>query len=455
MPGCWFNRTELEERTAFREQVYKLFWGEKFDELEKLSNELRSTKERFPGGSWKLPWVYYGFMPKPKPWPKNYCYNWNGCLDRFDHWRAKYPHSITARIGVAWLNVQLAWAYRQGYPIEKISEENRALYYSRLAVAQSQLDEARAAGALCPEFFDTYLAVGYSLGWDKRHMDDLFAEAVAFEPEYYSIYLSRTQWYFMGPAQPDSMSWEEFINLYTSALPEDDGALIYAYTVWSLYDGYFGMNDKVSWPKLRHGFNVMEKRYPGSIRVHNAFCRFAYEARDKATARRLFSIPDLKYDRDIWSMNRVLFREAMKWAMTGPVGTVEEYAYPEPLLWASAASTAIVSRAVGTTPMATETSGTAEEVEAPALAETNTAVTGENLDGVSPEEWNAVLAEVQTSGVMKQRGKYIALVNGQVVRPGDIVPVRRGHRVFRFTVKEITACDCRFEPAGLEKEVMP
>lgn len=432
--GCWFNQTEWEERRAFSEHVYKLFWAEKFEALDELADELRSTKARFPGGSWKLPWVYFGFMPKPKPWPEDYCYNWNGCLDRFDRWRAKYPNSTTARIGPAWLNVQLAYAFSQGYPVDKITEENRALYYERLGVAQRQLDEARAAGALCPEFFDTYLIIGYSLGWDQQHMDDLFAEAVAFEPEYYNIYLSRSQWYYMGAAHETSGTWEQFIDRYTATLPKDEGALIYAYTIWSLYNNYFVLGKDVSWPKFRYGLDVMEKRYPGSVRVHNAFCRFAFEVQDKATARQLFAVPDFKYDRDIWGNDRALFRQAMEWAMTGPVENVVEEYCPEPPMPVSEVTTAVTGQA-----------------ESPVSVDTNVVAPGAGGGDASPEDWDKALQQLSTTGVMKQRGKYVALVNGRVVRPGDIVPVLLGDRVFKFSVREVASGGCTFDMAGVEK----
>ena len=435
LSGCWFNRTDWETRQALTHRVNKLFWHKHYDELERLCNELRTTKARWPGGTWKLSWIYEGFRPGYKSWPYDQCADWDGALERIEGWRAKYPDSLSLRMAEAWISVQLAWSCKQDMPIEQLDPERRRWFVDRAALAQRVLEETRASGRLCPDFFEIYLTLGNMLRWDQQHMDDLFAEAVAFEPDYYDCYIRRLEWYLPSYGGDNSKTWQSYINRYTSTLPTDDGALIYAYAVWTIADsyGYRITDPEISWPKLRHGLDVMEKRYPGSVRVHNAFCRFAFEVQDKATARRLFSVPDFKYDRDIWRNNRDLFRQAVEWAMSGPVENVVEEYNPEP------------------SPVREVVTAVTEKAESPAPVETNALASGRGVDDASPEDWDKALAQVKTTGVMKQRGKYVAFVNGQIVRLGDIVPIQLGGRVFQFVVKEITARDCHFEPAGLAK----
>src|ERR1700689_668627 len=69
---------------------------EKFDDLDRMANQLRREKSRFQGSSWKLT-AFYGALDKPMLTDKD-------TLDHLAHlkrWVALRPESITARVALA------------------------------------------------------------------------------------------------------------------------------------------------------------------------------------------------------------------------------------------------------------------------------------------------------------------------------------------------------------------
>src|ERR1035438_9633725 len=83
-------------RRQLQSQAQSLLYQEKFDELEKMAQELRKTKAMFPEGVWKLHFFYMGLSPKVTS-PEG----WKSHLNLVDKWLQKSPSSITARIAAA------------------------------------------------------------------------------------------------------------------------------------------------------------------------------------------------------------------------------------------------------------------------------------------------------------------------------------------------------------------
>src|SRR5512146_318654 len=93
------NPLDSTNPIVYQEAVRKLLLADNFDELDRIGRRDRSTKSRFPGGSWKL-YTYYpaisGRNNDATPEPEALA-----DIEHLKRWVAAKPDSITARIGLA------------------------------------------------------------------------------------------------------------------------------------------------------------------------------------------------------------------------------------------------------------------------------------------------------------------------------------------------------------------
>jgi hypothetical protein len=97
-------------REQLTRTVRKMLYQEKFDELEKMAGEFRTTKATFPEGGWKLYSFYDAFEAPFDKSPEG----WKRFLGKFDKWLKIHPESVTARTaaGTAW--AKYGWEARGG-----------------------------------------------------------------------------------------------------------------------------------------------------------------------------------------------------------------------------------------------------------------------------------------------------------------------------------------------------
>jgi hypothetical protein len=69
-----------------------------------------------------------------------------------------------------------------------------------------------------------------------------------------------------------------------------------------------------SWPKIKQGYEAMQKLYGSSNMKSNRFAYMAMLEQDKAAARLVFSSIGNDWDNTIWK-TRKSFDEARAWAM--------------------------------------------------------------------------------------------------------------------------------------------
>ncbi len=61
-------------------------------------------------------------------------------------------------------------------------------------------------------------------------------------------------------------------------------------------------------------------------------------------------------------------------------------------------------------------------------------------------DWVGAKLLLKTSGTMRSGGQYVAIVNGNMVRKGDVVAVTLGGRQYQFTVTAIDTRNVEYEP---------
>jgi hypothetical protein len=265
--------------------VHALFEKDDFAALERMADELRASKARFPEGLWKLSIFYLGL--KAGRYAKSDA-DWQRWFARLDAWEKAFPNSITLPPTRAHALVSYAWRARGSGFADTVTEEGGKLFGERLAQARAVLEKAATLPSLCPEWYDVMLTVALGQGWERTEYEDLFAAAVAAEPEYYDFYFGKA-YYLLPRWYGEPGDWERFAEDAARSYAAKGGMEIYARIAWAksgYYENLF-RETRIEWPKMKQGFLDMEKRWPGSEWNLNNFCKFAAEAGDRETVAEL------------------------------------------------------------------------------------------------------------------------------------------------------------------------
>lgn len=127
---------------------------ERFEELDCLADRVRSSKERFSGGAWKLHTLYAG-LSSPIQYPMTHATeeDWKIHLQRLQRWVTARPKSVTARVALALAFIYYAEDARGDGYANTVSESGWKLFRERTAEAKRILEEASALSTKCPEWY--------------------------------------------------------------------------------------------------------------------------------------------------------------------------------------------------------------------------------------------------------------------------------------------------------------
>jgi len=280
--------------------IQQLFQQERYDEIERIANEARSTKAQWPGGFWKIHAIYAG-ITQPLLTNKVNEALWPQFLTRLEHWKSQYPNSITARVTLAFYYNAYAWDARGGGYSDSVTEEGWRLLAERSEMARKTLEEAQTLPTKCPEWFLAMMVVASGQEWDEEKQTALFERAVAFNPEYYYYYqnyaeLKLPKW---GGEEGDVAAFAEAM---ADRIGGKKGDLLYYQIAASIIcacdndQGGYGM----SWPRIQQGYAVLEETYGASIYQQNKMALIASLAGQPEYAKALFARIGENWDVDIW-----------------------------------------------------------------------------------------------------------------------------------------------------------
>ncbi len=309
-----FTVSEMEQRRQITENARRLLREKQFAELEKLADDLRSSKARLPSGLWKLYNFYEGLE---RPGYDVSGQDWVAHLGLLNEWRTAFPKSPTARTALAAAYAAYAWVARGSGYASTVTEEGWRLFRERLHRAEQIIDDAEAESLYDPHLAYVHLQVGKGLSWPDRRHRQVFEQAIGREPCYPPYYFQRINWLlprWNGQPGDSERFADEAIRLNESC----EGVGLYARLAVYLYgfkprDEWFFDAFALSWPKVRDGFDELEKRYPHSLWNLNYYCLLACAARDDRTAVRLFERIGDRWDGSVWG-NEGEYRRWKNWA---------------------------------------------------------------------------------------------------------------------------------------------
>jgi hypothetical protein len=295
-------------RVAF--ECRDLLLQRRFAELEARGQDWNRTQARSPSGSWLLESYFHYLAPIDTRVDETV---WQNYAQLHAGWRT----SLAAPSAVQLVAEAMFWsAYARTTggtaravppPPEKLALANE--YWSR---AESTLRDNWALAATVPTAYTALAGMFRLRGWTREQCETLYAEGLRRYPSYHPLHLAHGTLLRLHDATREIAPWAWNV---TAGQPEAHRHEIYARVAWShagtgptaLADGGY------DWAKVRAGFEVLRERWPQSGHIVNRYARFAWQAGDRETARRLLPLIG---DRPIlvtWR-NRETFESFRQWA---------------------------------------------------------------------------------------------------------------------------------------------
>lgn len=298
----------------FTDTTSRILKEEKFAQLDCLADHARSSKERLPGGLWKVQLLYQGLR-----YPVSYSLHatqedWIELLRRLQRWVKTRPESITARVALALAYLDYAQDARGNGYANSVSESGWKLFEERTAEAERILKETSTLASKCPEWYVAMQLVSQNQGWSVAEARALFEEANKFEPEYY-IYARDLAYYLLPKWSGEAGDTEKFVREIADRVGGDKGDILY-FQVASASYVICGCDDNphLSWDRIKRGFEASEKRYGVSMLNLNRIAYLAsyFGERDPIYADKIFTRIGEQWDQETWGRKED-FEESKNW----------------------------------------------------------------------------------------------------------------------------------------------
>jgi hypothetical protein len=286
--------------------IARMLTEEKFEELDCLAVHSRSTKERFPGGMWKLHELYKG-VSNPVQYPVHATQeDWEALLRRLEAWVTARPKSVTARVALALAYIGYAGDARGDGSANTVSESEWKLFRQRTAAAKRMLEEASSLPSKCPEWYVVMQEVAQNEGWSEATKRALFDQATQFEPGYY--YYARVLASNLLPKRgPETGATEKFAQGVADRVGGDQGDILY-FQIASANSVMCACEDDphLSLARIERGFEASEKQYGVSMLNLNriAFLTARTRPDDEVFADKTLTRIGEQWDEETWTIEK-------------------------------------------------------------------------------------------------------------------------------------------------------
>jgi hypothetical protein len=292
---------------AYSRDVSQRWASEDYGWLESEARKLRSSKERLPGGYWKLRVLYEGVEGTVSSDSSDESYKEH--IQRVERWTQQRPRVLMPLILLADAWLSYAWKARGTDYASKVERENWVLFNERLRRANEVLAEAFSLEEKCPELYLSALRASLGNGGDREAFEELFEQGVALEPTYYSLYNAKViyllpQWY------GEAGEWERFAEDSANKIGGEQGDIILfaVYTrMMSNSNLEFMQKHQAIAPRLLDGFRAIDKLYGSSPQRLNQACFISFSTNDNKTPaelmKRIGDDSDLSVWRDAMTFN--------------------------------------------------------------------------------------------------------------------------------------------------------
>jgi hypothetical protein len=206
---------------------------------------------------------------------------------RLQSWSKQFPDSAMQPIVAAMQMHVTAWRARGNGFSSTVTEEGWRLFKERNQRAWQILIDHKEVSSSLPAWYEKAIRIGSDAGLPGEVLRELFDEGMSRHPGYHPIYFAYVR--ELAPRWGGSYAEADtFIREQTAAKAVPDGDELYARMYWTLDQieqgpPSFFQESKVSWPRMRKGFERMMRAYPKSARNRANFAVFACRAHDGNT----------------------------------------------------------------------------------------------------------------------------------------------------------------------------
>jgi hypothetical protein len=276
---------DIWSRDRIVEVTKKAYLTKNFKVLEELSNKFRNEKSKILSGTWNLT-IFYSAIYRAMLTNPNERFNkqiWTDNEKVMSEWIRQYPNSPAAHIMYSITLGEHGWAFRGGDFAEKVPKSAWAPFYKYQELAYKELINNEKVASIDPTWYSDMLRLAKTQGWEADKKNKVFVRGINKEPYYYETYFAFAD--SLSPKWGGSVEkLESFANYAVQKTRSEDGNIAYARIYMHVYGDYNDIfkDTKVSWRKLKIGFDEMVKKYPDNWNF-NYYAKFACLAGDYKT----------------------------------------------------------------------------------------------------------------------------------------------------------------------------
>lgn len=299
------------EYEAYEQEVRKHWANNNYEWLESEATKLSVSKERLPGGYWKLRVLYRSIEALVDSESSDA--SWQEHIARVEKWATEHPTSAMPRIILAEVWRNYAWKARGTGLSETVKPENWTPFNKRHEKTSKILDEAAALEQKSPEWYVTALLAARVEVRDRQAFERMYEQAVALEPHYYYLYQAKAG-YLLPQWHGRAGEWERFAEAAANQIGGEQGDII-LFTIytenWSQQNLEFMEKRRAIAPRLLAGFRAVDKLYGSSPRRLNEGCLISFFVDDNRTPAELMKRIGNAYDVKVWKDESVfnIFRQ--------------------------------------------------------------------------------------------------------------------------------------------------
>lgn len=288
----------------FSRSIRVLIKNRNFAGLDEMAARFSSTKERFIGGGWKI-YSFQSTLSEPAD-DQTSDESWIAQIAFLKSWKAANPASVAARCSLVSAYMGFAWVARGNGFANEVPESAWPAINERLDSAASELKDISDPAQYGYGYYWESLEVARALGLDRKTFDQIFADALKFDPTYQYFYTSKAS-YLLPRWNGAPGEWQAFTEETKKKIGGDEGLEMYYLIVAEIngYQGYHGREmydqDHISWADTRAGFQLYEKQYGMTRSKLNQFANMAFRAADADVACKTFGqITSDDFDPGTW-----------------------------------------------------------------------------------------------------------------------------------------------------------
>lgn len=304
-----------EPESTYEPRIGALLDQRNFEQLDKEAQNVRESKIRVVGGTWKIFSFYAGVGTFANDHPVEADYN--AKIGKIKEWIAARPESATPYIALASMYMGFGWHARGPGFASTVTDGGWRLFRERFELSKAPLLKAASLREKCPYWYTLVIDLALAEGWDKSLAREIREQANAFEPNYYHV--NRQYANFILPKWYGAVGeTESFVEEAADRLGGQQGDFLYfelaSVTICSCKAEKPAM-DGLSWSRIRRGYAVLNQLYGVNDMKANRFALMAYAADDKASAREAFAKMGDEFTFGVWR-TRQSFEDAKAWAMS-------------------------------------------------------------------------------------------------------------------------------------------